>query len=265
MYVARRLYIPDLAELRTRIISEQHETLPARHGGRATTYHRVSRHFYWPGMTDTVQRFIRNCHTCKRTKSYRDGKHGLLKPLPVPEHYWKDISVDFITPLPICRQNGRSFQHIMVVVDRLSKKRRFVALDSMEVEAVVQAFIEWIWREEGYPDTIISDRGTQFVSHFWQRLCQRIGTTPKLSTAFYPETDGQTEAANMALKQYLRAYVNYQQDNWVQLLPVAEFEANSSINSSTGVPPFLATKGIHASLRTGAPYTVGPGYTKADT
>lgn len=131
----------------------------------------------------------------------------------------------------------------MVVVNRLSKKRKFITLDSIEVEAIIQAFIKQIWRKEGYLNTIISNRGIQFISYFQQRLYQRIGITLKLSTTFHPETDGQIEAANIALKQYLYAYVNYQQDNWVQLLPVAEFEANLSINSSTGIPPFLATKG----------------------
>ena len=72
----------------------------------------------------------------------------------------------------------------------MSKKRRFVALDSLKVEVVVQAFVEWIWREEGYPSMIVSDRGTQFIAHFWSRLCKRLGTKPKLSTAFYPEIDG---------------------------------------------------------------------------
>lgn len=78
----------------------------------------------------------------------------------------------------------------MVVVDRLLKKKKFILLDSLEVEAVVQAFVEWIWREEGYPLTIVSDRGSQFTAHFWQRLCHRIGTKPRLSTVFHPETDG---------------------------------------------------------------------------
>ena len=243
LYVTKRLYIPDIPELRTKIIEKFHTSKPAGHAGRAVTYHRLSSHYYWPGMTDTVQRYIRNCHTCKRTKAYREAKAGLLKPLPIPERYWQDITVDFITPLPKCRRHGRIYEHIMVVVDRLSKKRKFVGLDSLEVETAVQAFLDWVWREEGYPKTIVSDRGTQFVSHFWRRLCERIGTKPKLSTAFHPETDGQTEAANMALKQYLRAYVNYQQDDWMDLLPIAEFEANSSLNASTGVAPFLATKG----------------------
>lgn len=133
----------------------------------------------------------------------------------------------------------------MIVVDRLSKKRRFVALHGLEVEDVVTAFIQHIWSQEGYPLSIVSDRGSQFVNHFWKRLCQRIGTKPTLSTAFHPETDGQTEIVNQALKQYLRTYINYAQDNWVDLLPLAEFEANSAVNETTKVSPFMATKGYN--------------------
>ena len=243
LYVSQRLYVPDKAELKTEIVRLIHEAPPGGHAGRSSTYDRVSAHYYWPGITNTVARYVKSCHTCKRSKAYREGKQGLLKPLPIPDRYFQDIAVDFITPLPICERFGRKYQHIMVVVDRLSKKRRFAPLDSLEVEAVVQAFIEWVWREEGYPSTIVSDRGTQFTSHFWTRLCQRIGTKPKLSTAFHPETDGQSENANAALKQYLRAYVSYYQDNWVDFLPIAEFEANSDRSASTGVSPFMATKG----------------------
>lgn len=242
LYVNKRLYVPDVDDTRTRVLQTMHDTPPTGHAGRTSTYLRASKYYYWPKMTESVSRYVKSCYTCKRAKSSRSGKHGLLKPLPIPEKYWTDISVDFVTPLPICKQFGRSFEHIMVVVDRLSKKRRFVALDSLDVEAVVQAFVEWVWREEGYPSTIVSDRGTQFIAHFWSRLCKRLGTKPKLSTAFHPETDGQTENANAALKQYLRAFVNYNQSDWVSLLPIAEFEANADENAS-GLSPFLATKG----------------------
>ncbi|CAE7222323.1 RNA-directed DNA polymerase [Pyrenophora teres f. teres] len=238
-----RLLVPFSEKLRTRIIKDTHDSLPGGHGGRTTTYQQVSQWYYWQGMTDTIARFTNNCTTCRRSKVNRHAKHGLLHPLPVPEKYWVDISIDFITPLPPSKWCGHSYRHIMVVVDRLSKKKKFIAMENMEVPTVVDKFLEYIWREEGYPKTLVSDRGRQFTSHFWRRLCDRVGTSPKLSTAHHPETDGQTENANADLKQYLRSYVNYLQDDWAQLLPLAEFEANSAISSATGVSPFQATKG----------------------
>lgn len=241
--VNNRLLVPNDTDLRCRILKAYHESSVGGHAGRTTTYSRVHAQFYWPNMSSDVATYCRACVHCKRCKHYREGKHGLLRPLPVPDQYWSDISVDFITPLPDCTVHATTYKHVMVVVDRLSKRRRFIPLPSLEVRDVVTAFLQYIWSQEGYPRSIVSDRGSQFVNHFWQRLCQRIGTKPKLSTAFHPETDGQTEIANQLLKQYLRTYINYEQDNWVELLPLAEFEANSAVNESTGLTPFVATKG----------------------
>lgn len=238
-----RWYVPDVDNLRTKVIQSLHEPPTTGHAGRTATYARVARHYFWPNMSSDVAEYVKACQTCRRSKSRKEGKHGLLRPLPLPRAFWSDISVDFITPLPTCQRHGRNFCHIMTVVDRLSKTEKYIALDSLEVEDVVTAFVEYVWRQEGYPDSVVSDRGSQFVSHFWRRLCERLGTTPKLSTSFHPETDGQSERANARLKQYLRAYVNYAQDDWVDLLPIAEFVANSSASESTGFAPFVATKG----------------------
>ena len=194
-------------------------------------------------MTASVARYVEAYHACRRSKAYRQAKHGLLKSLPIPERYFQEITVDFITPLPVCICFGRSYQHIMVVVDRLSKTKKFAALDSLDVDAVVEAFVNWIWRTEGFPEVIISDRGTQFTAQFWKRLSKRAGTHLKWSSAFHPETDGQTENADGVLKEYLRAFCNYQQNDWYDWLPFAEFEVNSAVSSSTTIVPFLATKG----------------------
>lgn len=243
LYVKRKIFVPYDDALRTELVRTHHESLPAGHGGKHATFARLSRHYFWPFSTDAVARYVRNCYTCLRSKPYKEGKSGLLNPLPIPNTYWTSISVDFVTPLPECKFYDRTYKHLMVVVDRLSKKKKFVPLTSLEVDAVVQGFIEHIWREEGYPVEIVSDRGTQFVAHFWKRLCERIGTHPKLSTTAHPETDGQTEIANAAVKQYLRAYVHYSQKDWAKFLPFAEFQANSDRSQSSGLAPFEATKG----------------------
>lgn len=245
LYIHDKLYVPDDETLRAAVVSHVHDTSVGGHSGKHGTYERLSRWYYWPSCTDTVARYVKNCLVCQRSKPHREGKHGLLNPLPVADRYWNSVTVDFITPLPPSTWRGRTYNHLMVNVDRLSKKKKFIPLEDLEVETVVQGFLEYIWREEGYPAEIISDRGTQFTSHFWTRLCERIGTKPKLSTAFHPETDGQTEAVNSAVKQYLRAFVHYDQKNWAELLPLAEFHANSTVTAATGVSPFYATKGYN--------------------
>ena len=243
LYVRKKIFVPFDEELRAELIRRNHNLIASGHGGKHATFARVARYYYWPRITDTVARYVKNCHVCARAKPHKEGKHGLLNPLPIADRYWISISIDFITPLPECTFMGVTYRHIMVVVDRLSKKKKFIPLTGLSVKEVVDAFIVFVWREEGYPVDIISDRGTQFVSHFWARLCTRIGTKPRLSTSHHPETDGQTEIANAALKAYLRAYVHYDQKDWVQFLPFAEFQANSDASQSTGMSAFEATKG----------------------
>ncbi|KAI1513832.1 rve multi-domain protein [Pyrenophora tritici-repentis] len=242
-YVKKKVYIPESGTLRTRIIERVHRSYCGGHSGKHGSYDMLNRWYYWPKMINDVAQYVKNCLACRRLKSYRDGKHGLLHPLPIPERYWSSISMDYITHLPPCTDNGRTYTNVLVIVDRLSKKKKFIPVVDLKVDTLVKAFVEYVWREEGYPDSIVSDRGAQFLSHFWTRLCQRLGTKPKLSTGYHPETDGQTENANAWLKQYLRSYINYEQDNWALFLPMAEFEANNAINASTGTTAFRLTKG----------------------
>jgi hypothetical protein len=159
LYVRNRLYVFYHNETRTRIIKKIHELLPERHAGRESIYVRVSKEYYWLRMTDLISRYVKSCHVCKRLKSYRNEKHGLLNSLPIPDRYWTDISVNFITGLLKCIRDGRVFEHIMIMINRLLKKKKFVALDFLEIKAVIKVFIEWIWREEEYLERVMLDRG----------------------------------------------------------------------------------------------------------
>lgn len=241
LLVNGRVYVP--ASARPEVMKQHHDSLVGGHAGREETYAKIARHYYWPGMTTAIREWVAGCEQCRKTKPYTAGKQGLLRPLTAPSEFWSDVSMDFITPLPTCTYDGRHYRHILVVVDRLSKMKRFIALESLEVDHVVTRYIEWLWRTDGYPKSILSDRGSQFTSRFWKRLCERIGTTPKLSSAYHPETDGQTERTNAVLKNYLRAYVNFHQDDWAQYLAVAEFVANSTKSTTTNMIPFEAVLG----------------------
>ena len=150
--------------------------------------------------------------------------------------------MDFVTGLPECD----GFDAIWVVIDRLSKQRHLVpCTTTITAEGLSELFIHNVFRLHGLPDTIISDRGTQFASDFWTHLCHCLGIDRRLSTAFHPQTDGQTERVNASMEEYLRGYVNYQQDDWVQLLPLAEFTANNQLSSATDASPFFATAGYN--------------------
>jgi hypothetical protein len=150
--------------------------------------------------------------------------------------------MDFITGLP--RVEGCNA--LWVIMDRLTKMAHFVAcVDTMGPSDLADGFISHVVRAHGLPSSIISDRGSLFTSAFWKWIMEAMGTTRNLSTAFHPETDGQTERTNAILEQYLRAYCNYQQDNWKQLLPIAEFCYNNTQSETTRLTPFFANCGYH--------------------
>jgi hypothetical protein len=156
--------------------------------------------------------------------------------------------MDFIEGLP----SSEGFDTILVVADRLTKAAIFVECRSTDdTPTLARLYLKYVFSKHGAPSDIVSDRGKLFVSKFWSSLCALLGIKSNLSTAYHPETDGQTERINQILEQYLRVYINYQQDDWVALLPLAEFAYNNAPHSATQVSPFFANKGYHPRLEVG--------------
>ena len=150
--------------------------------------------------------------------------------------------MDFVVGLPW--SNG--CDAIWVVVHRLTKQRHLVPCAStVDAKDLADLFIQWVFRLHGLPETITTDRGPQFASHFWGRLCERLQIDRRMSTAFHPQTNGQTERFNAVMEQYLRSYVNYLQDDWSSWLPLAEFAANNHSSEATNLSPFFALHGYH--------------------
>jgi hypothetical protein len=241
LFFQNRLVLPESDELRLKLLRSVHDAPIGGHQGRARTLDLLQREYYWPKMHETVARYVKSCHVCSRSKASRERKQGLLKPLPVPQRRWRDISVDFIVGLP----ESQGFSNIMVVVDRLSKMFHVIPCSSITAPETAKLFLTHVWKLHGLPDTIISDRGSQFISAFWDELTTRLGIDARLSTADHPETDGQTERRNAVIEQYLRAYVTYLQDDWSDWCPMAEFTGNNAPAESTSVTPFLANYGQH--------------------
>jgi hypothetical protein len=236
-----RLWAPDYEPLRTRIIQDTHDSIVTGHPGRDLLVSILSRRFYWPGLSQDVRRFVRNCDGCGSKKPWRERKWGLLKPLPIPERIWRDISIDFITKLP----EGNGSTNCMVITDRLGKGVIFEDLPDIEAETVAKRFIRCFYRYHGLPDAIVSDRGSQFVGHLWRRICQLAGINQRLSSSYHPETDGATERMNQTLEEYIRLFCSHAQDDWVTLLPSAELAINNRDATSTGVSPFFLSHGYH--------------------
>ena len=242
----QRFWIPEA--IRTDIVRDVHTQPMVGHPGIATTLAIMKKRFYWPRMDKTIAQYITNCHECRRAKPFQDTYNGVLIPLPIPQQPWQDISMDFVTELPA----DQGFNTILVITCRLSKERHLIYCKAgkggISAESTAELFIQNVVRLHGLPDTVVSDRGTQFVARFWRRLCEILSITVKLSTAFHPETDGQTEVENREMERYLRTYVAYQQDNWVKWLALAEFAANNAPSATTLVSPFFATRGYDPRL-----------------
>ena len=166
----------------------------------------------------------------------------MLKPLPIPSHPWTDVTLDFVTGLPI----SNSYNAILMVVDCLTKERHYISYTTNEngttIEATAQLLLQNVWKLHGLPSSLTLDRGPQFISGVWKNLCKILGISANLSTSFHSETDRQSEIANQEMESHLRTFVNYQQDDWVAKLTMAEFAANNNNSSSTRLSPFLLQK-----------------------
>ena len=175
-------------------------------------------------MTKYVEEYIASCPECKRAKSSRHKPYGPLRFLPIPERPWNSISMDFIEGLP----TSDGFDTILVVVDRLTKMAIFIpTTKEASAPELAYLFLQNVFAKHGVPADIVSDRGKHFVSRFWASLCSLLKIKSNLSTAYHPETDGQTERINQKIEQYLRLFINYHQTDWVNWLPTAEFAYNN--------------------------------------
>jgi len=203
--------------------------------GVAKTSHRLQSSFFWHGLKEDVKRFVRECKVCQQTKSSTRRPAGLLQPLPIPTRVWEDISMDFITHLPA----SHGFTVIFVVVDRYSKGIHLGALPTQfSAFKVATLFLDLVCKHHGFPRSIVSDRDPIFLSSFWRELFCLHGTLLRMSTAYHPQTDGQTEVMNRILEQYLRSFVHSQPANWFRYLALVEWSYNTSIHTSLGFTPF---------------------------
>ena len=238
-----RVWIPAYEPLRTGLIQQVHDSALTGHPGRDTTLATISRRFFWPGISQDVRRFCNNCDVCGRTTVWRDKRWGLLKPLPIPNRVWREISMDFIVGLPPARGSGVT--NCLVIVDRFSKGAIFEPISDTSAEGTANVFMRTFYRRHGLPSAITSDRGSQWVYALWKRVCQLLKINRRLSTAFHPETDGSTEEKNQVLEAYLSAFVAYTQTDWADHLPSAELAINNRNASSTGISPFFMMHGYN--------------------
>ena len=241
----QHVYVPS-AVLQQRCIQESHDAPYAGHKGVTKTLAAVQRLYWWPGMRAAVQNYVTTCTSCQRNKVMGKKPIGLLQPLEVPAAPWAEVTMDFVTGLP-CTVAGHDA--VMVMCDRLTKMVHFAACTkTVDATGAARLFRDHVFAAHGLPVSIISDRDARFTSEFWSSLMHLLGVKHKLSTAFHPQTDGQTERVNRVLEEYLRHYVNPSQDDWDEYLSLAEFAYNNSVHEATGATPFFLNFGLHPRL-----------------
>ncbi|KAF5769419.1 putative nucleotidyltransferase, Ribonuclease H [Helianthus annuus] len=240
LFYQNRVVISRHSKYISALLHEFHVTATGGHSGFYRTYRRLAANVYWVGMTSTIKKFIRECDICQRCKASSVLPGGLLQPLAIPESVWEDLSMDFIVGLP----PSKGFTVVLVVVDRLSKYAHFILLKHpYTAKSVAEVFIREVIRHHGIPKSIVSDRDPLFLSKFWQEIFRSMGTKLHMSSAYHPESDGQTEVINRGLESYLRCFAVDQPKTWSLWLPWAEFWYNSTFHASTGVTPFETVYG----------------------
>lgn len=245
LHLDRRIYVPDSGNLCLRVLKLKHDHPLAGHFGQHKTLKLIQRKFVWPELCTFVKDYCNSFTTCKHTKTPQHKPYGLLRQLPVPLRPWESILMDLIEQLP--ESNG--FTDILVVVDCLLKQAIFIPChNTLDAPELAYLFVTHVFSKHGVPGHVTSDRGSEFVSRFFRSLGKILGMKLHFTSGYHLEGDGQTEQTNQTLEQYLCVYCNYQQDNWLQLLPLAEFAFNNAPSVTTGVSPFFANKGYHPPL-----------------
>ena len=249
-YFGDRLYVPSDGAVQAEIMRIHHDDPLAGHFGREKTELLIKRKYWWPGLSKDVEEYCSTCTICEVMKPRRHRPYGEAQALPMPGRAWQEITMDFITDLPPCKVGNEVMDAVLVIVDRYSKMVVYVPTTkrctSVELASIL---MEWVVRRYGMPRGIVSDRGTVFTSQYWSSFAFEAQVKLRLSTAFHPQTDGQTERANQTLEQYLRCYCSEEQENWASHLAMAEFAVNNSVHQALRMSPFCVLYGWNPEVR----------------
>lgn len=240
IYYKSRVWVGNAIAIQRQVLTALHASAVGRHSGYEATYHRVKKLFAWPQLKQAVKDFVTQCTTCQQAKTERVAYPGLLAPLPIPEGAWKVITMDFVEGLP----RSKSYNCILVVVNKFSKYAHFLPLSHpFSALQVAKLFMNNIFKLHGLPQAIVSDRDKIFTSNLWRELFKLLGTDLHMSSAYHPQTDGQTEQVNQCLETYLRCFVHACPTKWFSWLSLAEYWYNTSYHSSLGNTPFFVLCG----------------------
>ena len=247
-----RLVVVEDTSLKRGVISLYHDSPTAGHSGISNTTWAIAREFWWPNMKKDVTEYIKGCTTCQAKKNQPNKPKP--PPYPIPSDMYStpftSIAMDFIVKLPI----SDSYDTILTITDTFSKASIFIPCNkTIDAEQTAKLYATYVLPHYGLPCRIISDHGPRFTSAFSRELCRTLGITQNISTAYHPQTDGQSECTNQQLEQYLRIFIDYHQQTWASLLPLTQYTLNSWPNATTKKAPFELILGhipkVHQSIR----------------
>ncbi|GJT16228.1 reverse transcriptase domain-containing protein [Tanacetum coccineum] len=236
-----RSWLPCYGDTRSLIMHESHKSKYSIHPGSDKMYHDLKMLYWWPNMKADIATYVSKCLTCAKVKAEHQRPSGLLVQPDIPEWKWEKITMDFITKLP---KTAAGYDSIWVIVDRLTKSAHFLPMKETDsTEKLTRLYMKEIVARHGIPVSIISDRDSHFTSRVWQSLHEALGTQLNLSTAYHPQTDGQSERTIQTLEDMLRACVIDFGNGWDRHLPLVEFSYNNSYHTSIKAAPFEALYG----------------------
>jgi transposase InsO family protein len=232
------VYIPKDPSLRAEILRIHHDDpLTGGHYGVNSTTRALRKKYFWDDASKDIAEYVKTCDTCQRNKFHRHKPYGSLQQLPVVTKPHQQLTLDFVTGLPPIKIGEEIVNCILVVVDRFTKIVDVHAVDWELTSERLAEVLEDRFLRDGPPQAIITDRDTKINSKFWLTICRRLGIRRNMSTAFHPQSDGQTERMNQELERYLRCYVSYHMDDWHLYLKFFAAAHNALENSTTGATP----------------------------
>ncbi|KAI3757501.1 hypothetical protein L6452_05041 [Arctium lappa] len=213
-----RVWVPKFGGCRELLLEDAHKSKYSIHPGSTKMYRDLKLHYWWPIMKLDVAHFVERCVTCSQVKAEHQRPYGSLQSLEIPEWKWDKITMDFVTKLP---KTLRGNDTIWVIVDRLTKSAHFLAMrETLPMDKLAKLYIDEVVSRHGIPLSIVSDRDSRFTSRFWGALHQELGTRVNLSTAYHPQSDGQSERTIQTLEDMLRSCVIDFGGNWDTHLPL---------------------------------------------
>ncbi|GJZ84046.1 putative reverse transcriptase domain-containing protein [Tanacetum coccineum] len=236
-----RSWLPCYGDLRTVIMHESHKSKYSIHPGSDKMYQDMKKLYWWPNMKADIATYVSKCLTCAKVKAEHQRPSGLLVQPKIPEWKWDNITMDFVTKLP---KTSQGYDTIWVIVDRLTKSAIFTPMRETDpLDKLARMYLKEVVTRHGIPVSIICDRDPRFASNFWRSLQNALGTNLDMSTAYHPQTDGQSERTIQTLEDMLRACAIDFGKGWVNHLPLVEFSYNNSYHASIKAAPFEALYG----------------------